>query len=576
MGKIVRVNMAQLEITRHMIPPDYKDFGGRALISKILSVEVTPSCHPLGESNKCVIATGLFAGTPFPCSGRLSIGAKSPLTRGIKESNVGGTAAWRLSRLGIRAIIIEGLPAREGDLFLIRLSKDENELIPANEFKGMGTYRLANCLRDRFGGHVALIIIGPAGEMMLSAAGVTVTNLEGNPCDYAGRGGMGAVLGSKKIKAIVIDDRGAKGSPKYHNRQEFVRLSKSFTNRLLETKKELKEYGTPIEISLSNELGYLPTRNYRTGRFEGAAKISGKTLHDLIRSRGGKGGQPCMSGCPIRCKQTYFDHKGEYLTSGLEYETIVMLGANCGIDDLDAIAEMDRFCDDYGLDTIEMGAAIAVAMEANLLSFGNTEGALSLLKEIQRNTPLGRIIGNGAEITGRVFGIRRAPTVKGQSMAGYDPRGNKGLGVTYMSSPMGADHTAGCAMPGRKGFDLSKEFDALKADGQEELSLDLQVMTAVFDSLGLCFFIGLSPETIEILAELHQAAFIDQTSFEDLVKLGREVLKTEHEFNLAAGINPVSRLPEFFEIEPLSPHQVLFDVPYDKVLASLREGINLK
>lgn len=573
MEQIIRVNLRERKITRHEVSADYKDYGGRALISKVLSTEVNPSCHPLGKRNKCVIATGLFAGTPFPCSGRLSIGAKSPLTNGIKESNVGGTAAWKLSRLGIRAIIIEGLPEGEDDLFLILLSKDKSKLIPATEFKGIGTYQLAKLLRDRFGKNASLIMIGPTGEMMLSAAGVAVTDLKGNPCDYAGRGGMGAVLGSKKIKAIVIDDSGSMASTDFYNRHKFNQLSKIFAKKLSETKKELRKYGTPIEISISNELGYLPTKNYQTGRFEGAVKISGETLHDLIRNRGGRGGEPCMPGCPIRCKQTYLDHEGAYLTSGLEYETIVMLGSNCGIDDLDVIAKMDRICDDLGLDTMEMGATIGVAMEAGILSFGDAKGALLLLEQIPKGSPLSRIIANGAEITGKIFAVRRTPTVKGQSLGGYDPRANKGIGVTYASSPMGADHTAGCVIPGRKGFDPKVEYDLLKPDGQERLSLDLQTMVAIIDGFGLCFFIGLDIQTLQILVNLHRAKFGSDITFDDLVKYGKKTLYREHIFNRAAGIQPVQHLPEFFETEQLPLHGTVFDVKSERISKMLNKEI---
>jgi aldehyde:ferredoxin oxidoreductase len=409
---------------------------------------------------------------------------------------------------------------------------------------------------------------------MLAASSIAVSDLAGNPCDHAGRGGMGAVLGSKKIKAIVINDRRTKQINFLKDRKDFIRISKDFTQKLLKTKVELKKYGTAIEVAMSNELGYLPTRNYSKGMFEGADKITGEQMHANIAERGGSHSKACMPGCPIKCSNIYNDKKSDYLTASLEYETIVMLGANCGINDLDAVAKMDRLCDDYGLDTIEMGAAIAVAMEAKVLPFGNAEAAISMLKEIPQNSPLCRIIGNGAEITGRIFGVTRTPSVKGQSMAGYDPRRNKGLGVTYMSSPMGADHTAGCVMPGRKGLDPSKEFDMLESKGQEELSLDLQIMTAIFDSMGLCFFIGLSPETIEVLVQLHQAAFGIQTTFKDLIDLGRDVLRTEYNFNIEAGISPISKLPEFFEIERLNPYPEVFDVNYDKVSNHFQSGIN--
>jgi aldehyde:ferredoxin oxidoreductase len=253
----------------------------------------------------------------------------------------------------------------------------------------------------------------------------------------------------------------------------------------------------------------------------------------------------------------------------LEYETVALLGSNCGIDDLDAIARMDRLCDELGLDTMEMGAAIGVAMEAGQLSFGDAQGAFALLEEIPKNTLMGRIIGNGAEITGKVFGVKRVPTVKGQGMAAYDPRANKGIGVTYTSSPMGADHTAGCVMPGRTGFNSSKTYDVLRPDGQPELSLDLQIMMAIIDGMGICFFVGLDTDTLYVLAELLNARYGRNVTFEDLVELGKETLSIEHRFNQATGSPMVERLPEFFEIEPLSPHRTVYDVKEAAIAAEI-------
>jgi len=560
MQHIIRVNMRSGSVSSTDLPIQYQDYGGRALIAKVLSEEVPPNSHPLGKNNKCVIAGGLFAATSFPCSNRCSVGAKSPLTGGIKESNVGGTVAFKLSKLNIRAVIIEDQPAEGHSFYILKLDTTGGHLFSADEYCGDKTYKLANGLRQRFGKKIGLMMIGPAGEMQLSAAGIAATDLRGNPCDYAGRGGMGAVLGSKHIKAIVIDDEGVQSVPEYFDRKKFNSISKAFTQKLKETKKDLHKYGTPIEIEMSNELGYLPTRNYSAGCFEGVEKIGGEAMRKQIVERKGPDGQACMPGCPIACKHTYVDPKSQYITSSLEYETIALLGANCGIDDLDAIAEMDRLCDEIGVDTMEMGAAIGVAMEAGLLSFGDAQGAITMLEEIPKNTPMGRIIGNGAKITGKVFGVKRVPTVKGQGMAAYDPRSNKGIGVTYMSSPMGADHTAGCVMPGRTGFDPSKTYDSLKPDNQPEISLDLQIMVAIIDAMGVCFFVGLEIETINILAAALSARYDRKVSFYDMVELGKDILVNEHRFNQAAGSTSVELLPEFFEIEPLTPHETLFDV----------------
>ena len=568
-NRIIRVDLRREKTTDETLPEVYQYLGGRALTAAIINDEVPPTCHPLGKSNKCVIATGLFAGTPFPCANRCSIGAKSPLTGGIKESNVGGTVAFKLSRLNIRAVIIEGQPAESNSLYILKLDLKGGHLIFADEYGGEKTYKLASELRQRFGKKIGLLMIGPAGELQLSAAGIAATDLRGNPCDYAGRGGMGAVLGSKHIKAIVIDDQVTQNTPEYFNRKRFISISKAFTRKLKKNKKDLHEFGTPIEIEMSNELGYLPTHNYSAGRFEGAEKIGGDTMRQRINERGGPDGQACMPGCPIACKHTYVNSKSRYITSSLEYETVALLGANCGIDDLDAIAKMDRLCDEIGVDTMEMGATIGVAMEAGLLSFGDAQGAIAVLEEIPKNTPMGRIIGNGAEIAGKVFGVKRVPTVKGQGMAAYDPRSNKGIGVTYMSSPMGADHTAGCAMPGRTGFDLSKTYDSLKPDGQPELSLDLQIMVAIIDAMGVCFFVGLEIETLNILAEALNARYDRNVTFNDMVELGKDILANEHRFNLAAGSSMVERLPEFFETEPLPPHETFFDVDRDVIEAEL-------
>ena len=565
MDKIVRVDMTQKEIKVQALPPVYEGLGGRALTSKVVCEELSPSCHPLGRRNKVVVATGLFAGTPLTCSGRLSIGAKSPLTGGIKESNVGGTAGTKLARIGIKAIIIEGKP-QDDTLYFLKLDKNNCELIPAAEYYKAGNYQLTKQLRKIYGEQISVMSIGPAGELELAAAGIAVTNVEGSPSSYAARGGLGAVLGSKKIKAIIIDDAGSKIEAQFHDKKEFIRISKEFSRKLIEAKRVLAKYGTAIEICESNLLGCLPTRNYRTGAFEGANRIGGEAMNDLLKRRRGKTGVACMPGCVIRCSNIYNDENYQYLTSALEYETIVMLGSNLGIDDLDAIAEMDRLCDDFGLDTIEVGGAIGVAMEAGLLDFGDAKAAIELLKEIPKGSPLGRILGNGVEITGKVFGVRRIPSVKGQGMAGYDPRAMKGVGVTYMSSPMGADHTAACVIPGRTGFDPNRKYNVLKPDGQAQLSLEVQIIIAVLDAMGLCFFIGPNIETLNTLISLHRAKYGSEITFEDLVNLGKEILKTEREFNCGAGIAPVHHLPDFFEEEPLPPHNSIFDVSYQEVV----------
>jgi aldehyde:ferredoxin oxidoreductase len=258
------------------------------------------------------------------------------------------------------------------------------------------------------------------------------------------------------------------------------------------------------------------------------------------------------------------DKDGHYLTKQPEYETVWSHGANCGIDDLDAIAMLDRLDDDYGLDTIEMGATIGVAMEAGLAKFGDAQAAINLIKEVGKGTPLGRILGNGAAVTGKVFGVERVPVVKGQALPAYDPRAIQGMGVTYATSTMGADHTAGYAVTANV-LKVGGYVDPLKAEGQIELSRNLQIATAAIDATGMCLFIAFAildqPETFQALLDLLNALYGLNLTGDDVTALGKKILTMERDFNKRAGFtNQQDRLPEFFKKELLPPHNVVFQV----------------
>jgi aldehyde:ferredoxin oxidoreductase len=266
------------------------------------------------------------------------------------------------------------------------------------------------------------------------------------------------------------------------------------------------------------------------------------------------------------------DEKGKIITSALEYETIWANGANCGIDDLDAIAHIDRLCDDYGFDTIEMGCTIGVAMEAGVKDFGDAEGAIQLIHEAGKGTPLGRIIGNGSGFTGKAFGVTRVPVVKNQGMPAYEPRAVQGIGVTYATSTMGADHTAGYATATNI-MKVGGFVDPLKPDGQVELSQNLQITTAAVDSTGLCLFIAFPaldiPECFEGVIGMLNGCYGLNLTPDDVAALGKKILKIERDFNERAGFSNVDdRLPEFFKEEKLPPHNLTFlvpDVDLDKV-----------
>jgi len=563
---IIRVDMTAREIKKQDVPEKYALLGGRGLTSRMVLDEVNPLCNPLGPGNKIIIAPGLLGGSAAPCSGRLSIGAKSPLTGGIKESNGGGTAAAKLSKMGIKALVVEGQP-EEDKLYLLKVTPEGVELLPADELKGKGNYETVKILKQKYGNNYSILSIGPAGERGYSMASVAITDMEGNPSRHCGRGGMGAVLGSKKIKAVLINDAGARGIA-YKSEKEFKQIAREWSKTLVQTKAILTNFGTANLVTPMNALGALPTRNFSAGSFEKAEKISGERLRELLEQRGGAYGHPCHPGCVIRCSNVFKDEKGEYVTSALEYETIGLLGANCGIGNLDLIARLDRFCDDFGIDTMELGVTIGVVMESGMISFGDEKGIMQLIEELEKDSIMGKLIGHGAAVAGRVLGVHRIPSVKGQGISSYDPRALKGTGVTYATSPMGADHTAGNCLPGRKGYrpETMKDFDVTEAEGQWELSKDLQLMTAVCDYCGLCFFVGPTWENMEIISRLINARYGCSLTKDDVIALAKQLIKTEVEFNLRAGIpQSANGLPEFFYREKLGPNELIFDIPAERL-----------
>jgi len=545
----------------------YAGLGGRAMTSAIVSKEVPPLCHPLGADNKFVIAPGLLSGTAAAMSGRISVGCKSPLTGGIKEANAGGQPSQMLARLGYAAIVLEGKP-KDDTLYKIFINKDGVNIKPDNSLKTLGNYDVVEKMKSEFGEKIACISIGPAGEMKMSAASVACTDMEQRPTRHCGRGGVGAVMGSKGIKVIVIDDEGtAMRIPK--DSEKFKEANRVFVAGLKKhpvSGQALPAYGTNVLTNIVNEAGGYPTRNFSSGRFEGASKISGETEAALENERGGEGSatQGCHRGCIIRCSGTFYDKDGNYVTKQPEYETVWAHGGNCGIDDLDVIAQIDRLDDDYGIDTIEMGATIGVAMEAGLAKFGDARAAINLVKEVGKGTDLGRILGNGAAVTGKVFGVERVPVVKGQSMPAYDPRTVQGMGVTYATSTMGADHTAGYAVTANI-LGVGGSVDPLKPVGQVELSRNLQIATAAVDATGMCIFIAFAvldqPETFQALIDMINAFYDLNLKADDVANLGKSILKNEREFNKAAGFTPQhDRLPGYFSKEKLPPHNITFQV----------------
>jgi len=569
--------MADLSVRAEEPGDNIRGMGGRGLTSTIVASEVPASCHPLSADNKLVIAPGTLTGTGAPCSGRLSAGAKSPLTRTIKEANSGGMAAIGLATCGVQAIVLEGKPA-DSKLYRLVVTSDDVKIQPADDLAGLGNYDTVAKQFDEFGDKISCVSIGQAGEMRATGASIAVTDVEGRPTRHCGRGGLGAVMGSKGVKVIVVDPTDGK-RPKPADSDAFKKGVSKFNAALKGhplTGEGLPKYGTNALANVINAAGAYPTRNFSDGQFEGTEPISGERQHDVIVERGGEIAHACHRGCTIRCSRTYVDENGEFITKGPEYETIWAHGADCGIDDLDAIARMDRMDDDLGLDTIETGATIGVAMEAGIIPFGDADAAFGLLEEVAKGTPLGRLIASGAETLGKAYGVTRVPTVKGQAMPAYDPRAVQGIGVTYATSTMGADHTAGYAVaPNVLG--VGGDVDPLKPDGQVDLSRNLQIATAAIDTSGLCLFVAFAvlddPATMEGICEMLGGLYGREFTADDFLDFGKKTLAAERAFNAAAGFTAADdRLPDFFREEQLPPHNVTFEVPDDE-LDRVFEGI---
>ena len=570
--KFIRVDMSRKKITLEDVPKPYLGLGGRSLTATIINAEVPPKCDPLGPENKLIFAPGLLSGTNLVNTSRLSVGAKSPLTGTIKESNAGGTIAAALGHLGITAIVVEGQAAK-GEMFILRIDeKGEASLIPAKELKGMRTYSLTDKLMKSYGNRTSVMCIGPAGEYLMKSASIQTSDVDDHPCRAAGRGGLGAVMGSKGLKALVVDRQG-KNPDAIADPEAFKEAAKTFALKVKENPfsgQFLANVGTAGILAAINSMGAFPSYNATKGVLPGWENISGENLSKIMKERGGGPGHMGCAQCIIHCSNVFMDKQGKYVTSSLEYETIWAFGGMTGIKDLDTIARLDFLCDDIGLDTMNTGVAVAVAMDAGYKKFEDGQAAIEMVEEIGKGTEMGKILGDGPAAVGKHFKHHRIPVVKGQSIAAYDPRAMQGNGVTYATSPMGADHTAGNVM----GHYMAKKLDPLKPEGQVAISRGAQIAMAAMDSIGLCILAAValaSPEAGAALVKALSAKIGAPLGADAISQLGIRTLKTEREFNRKAGFtNKDDRLPEFFYKEALPPHNTVFavtDADLDTTLA---------
>jgi len=578
----IRINMTKQTATVDPAPAAYKYLAGRAATSTLVAEEVPPLCHPLGPNNKLVFSPGIVTGTSAPTSSRISVGGKSPLTGGIKEANAGTSWGSDLAMLGVRALVVEGKPAEKGKYWGAYVtwdgSKPKVEFFDATEYSGKMLPDVFPSIYKKFGDKVSVCSVGTVGEFGYANSGVAFNDMEKRPTRYAGRGGLGAVMASKGLKFIVLNREGAPGveivDKSLFDEGRKKMIDGLHTHAITIPKGGLNSFGTAVLINILNEAGGLPTRNFSSGRFEGAAKIAGEAIFEGVKQRLGKEtyNHACSPGCIIQCSNTWYKKDGTEHASCVEYESDWAFGADCGIDSLDDIAELIRLCNAYGLDTIETGVTIGVAMEAGVIPFGDGKGAINLVHEMGKGSPQGRVLGSGTSGAGKAYGVTRVPAVKGQGMPAYEPRAVKGIGITYMTSTMGADHTAGYTIAPEILGVMGKQ-DPLSPEGKAALSRAFQATTAFIDSSGHCLFVAFA---ILDIATAYQG-MIDEANgvlgtkwtADDILKYGADVLKKERAFNEAAGIaKEADRAPEFMKTEPLPPHNQTFDVP-DSALDSV-------
>ncbi|MAB88498.1 MAG: aldehyde ferredoxin oxidoreductase [Planctomycetes bacterium] len=563
-ARLIRVDMTRQTTSIEAFPEKWRKLGGRGLSARILLEECDPGCDPLEAENILVLAPGLLAGSSAPTSGRLSVGGKSPLTGGIKEANVGGDAGQDLMKLGYRVVIVTGKPEDPESRYGLAISADAASLVSADEHKSKWNYPLIEDLAKVYSEKASFVSIGPAGELLLAGASVACTDhSQGrHPARHAGRGGLGAVMGSKGLKYVAVE---AGGTPARKPADKgFHQLSKKYTREFVAGpgQEPFPKWGTSVICEEANSIYTFPYKNRVEGRSPDVDTLDGMRIVESFETRGG-GMHNCLTGCIVKCSNIVHDANGEYKTSGLEFETLTMLGSNCAIAHWEDVADLDRLCDDIGLDTIETGAAIGVYMDAGGMEFGDAEGAKRLVREIAEGTEIGRAIGNGAVTVGRLKNHHRVPSVKGQAIPAWDPRPLKAAGVTYCTSAMGADHTAGLVVdPGM----APEEF--------ARASQESQILNAVVDSSGFCQF--LMPNIVEI-GEFYSTFLGESITREEMADMGWQCLEDEWEFNRRAGFGPEDDKMAPCMAEDVIGDEVKFvwDVP-DDVVASAYERFEVR
>ncbi|RXT05675.1 aldehyde ferredoxin oxidoreductase family protein [Ammoniphilus sp. CFH 90114] len=539
-NKEIYVNLTSGEVEyRQLDEAIVKKFiGGRGLGVKYV-LDNGPEVEPLSEDNILCMMTGPVTGSRSSMSGRLCMVTKSPLTGTVTDSHMGGWSAARLKWAGIDNVIVKGKSDKPVYLYI---ENGEAELRDASELWGQGTRATVKAMQDRYGKEdLSVVCIGQAGENQVLYAGFI------NEHDRAaGRGGTGAVAGYKNLKAIVIKAAQKGNMPEPAQEEEYKKANQKAVKAILEggltapKKGGLSVYGTNVLTSIINEVGALPTKNSQFTHFEGAEGHSGETVNATLLVAD----NTCHA-CPVACKKEVEVKEGKYKTrvESFEYESAWALGANCGLSNAEPIAFMIDQCNEYGMDTIELGNALSAAMEAaekglieEKLDWGDADRMIQLAEDVAFRRGFGNILADGPTRAAIQFGEPGlAMTVKGQSIPAYDPRGVQGIGLGYATSNRGACHLRGYTVASEIAG-IPEPTDRLKPEGKGELLKIFQDLLAFSDSMNICKFSSFS-ENADNYAEQYSAMTGIPFNADDVMKAGERIYNLERHYNNLAGFN---------------------------------------
>ena len=554
-GKLLRVNLSEKTSKVESIDEElFKLYlGGRGLASKILMDEIDPKIDPLSPKNKLIFATGLLTGTTAPTGGRYMVVTKGPLTGTIASSNSGGFFGAELKFAGYDMLIIEGKSEKP---VYISIKDDVVEIKDASHLWGKDTYETTDALLKEVGDERAKVsCIGPAGENL-----VLISSIINDKGRAAGRTGVGAVMGSKKLKAVVV--RGSK-RPQVKDKGKFSEVVREKITKLREngiTGEGLPKLGTKVLDSIINANGLYPTKNFNHGTYEYVDEVNGEALVEkgyLIRNKA------CF-GCPIACGRVVTLPTGE-MGEGPEYESGWAFGADCGVSDLVSITEANFLCNKLGLDTISTGSTIACAMElyekgylkdeeignATKPRFGSSEAIVYYTKAIAYREGLGDQFANGSYRFAEAHGHPElSMSVKKQEIPAYDPRGAQGHALEYATSNRGACHVRGY-MISPEILGVPEKLETQKLEGKAKWVKTFQDLTSVIDSAGLCLFTSFALVADDYTDLINAATGYDMTP-EEVLTIGERIWNLERIFNIEAGLDPKDdTLPKRFLEEPL-------------------------